>query len=295
MDDDELELKILEAYVGHWERVETEAQGDPTSKCVRELDMHDVLGGITDGGADLGIRARLWHGRLSGQITYDAARPLRPCSDGSLVREAHRYHARAYNESGRWPAWDRIRELRGIVAAKRPALGVKEREQKFGILLSAKQVERDFEEWQASGVGIGVLFIDIDGFKALNGRHTETTIDQTLLPEAMRLLDGLVCWRGGAYRQGGEEFVILLPNHTVEEVNAFAERIRDAFDTRSFTVGGTEERVTVSIGVATAPTDGNSLRGILQAANDAERRAKSLGGNRVERAGPGRHRSDASG
>lgn len=287
MDEDELELKILEAFVGYYERLYEET-GGAAKKCAVELDMRDVVRGLTGlEEARLTLETEKWMGRLASRSTRSRPDALRPCSDGELYRGPHRHHARAYREPGVSPAWDRIRELRRAMAERQPPASAKEREQKFGILLSPRQAERDFAEWSApGGAPISVLFIDIDGFKALNTRHTEAKIDQTILPEAMRRLERLARWRGGAYRWGGEEFLILLPNQDLGDAAEFAEKVRSAFESPAFEVDAAAERVTVSVGIATWPDHGGTFQDVVQAANTAERRAKQRSGNAVELAGP---------
>ena len=160
----------------------------------------------------------------------------------------------------------------------------KELEQKFGILLSARQAPIDFAAWTGpdeSGLPVAVLFIDIDEFKALNARHSETIVDETVLPEFQRLLKQAVRRRGCAYRQGGEEFLIILPNHTREEGVAFAERLRAEIENTLFAARKLDARITVSLGVAAFPSDGQSFSEVVQAANDSEHLAKDGGRNRV--------------
>lgn len=159
-----------------------------------------------------------------------------------------------------------------------PSDSQKELEQKFKILHSASQAQRDFDEWkhelEPKGYSIAVLFVDIDHFKTLNSRHTETVVDRTILPDAQRLLGSLVNNRGDAYRQGGEEFVAVLPNHEIPESSAFAERIRRTFEGHVFKVGESTERLTVSIGFAMWPAHGSTYQEVLLRANEAMRLAK---------------------
>ncbi len=76
----------------------------------------------------------------------------------------------------------------------------KELDQKFKILLSPGQAEKDFADWsqQLSSVNgqITVLFADLDNFKTLNTKYSEPRIDQSLLPDAMHLVEGLTRMRG---------------------------------------------------------------------------------------------------
>lgn len=154
----------------------------------------------------------------------------------------------------------------------------KELEQKFKILLSPNQAALDFEAWSNNLKGtsqpIAVLFVDIDHFKALNSRHTEPKIDQTILPEAQHLLASLACFRGRAYKHGGDEFVLILPNHDASEAQAFAERVRSHFAEHQFTVDGDNEKLTLSGGIAVWPQHGEDYQQVLQRASEAKRRAK---------------------
>lgn len=288
MTDDELELAILEKYVARHQEAET-TKPRAADKCAHELDMREVLHELTDKeGANLDYLAELWVGRLAPRSPGVSKGLLRSCSNINLNTSVHKYHARAFTDpinDAPAPAWDRIRELREKVSALRPVVPTKELEQKFKILLSQPQEQKDFDAWRADAVqysfSIGVLFIDIDHFKEVNSRHTETKVDETILPEAQRLLKQLTEHRGGAYRHGGEEFVVILPNHDREEVIAFAEKVRAAFEIHKFQVDGTSEAVTVSIGVAICPDHGEALSDVLAAANSAEHLAKSEGRNTV--------------
>lgn len=154
----------------------------------------------------------------------------------------------------------------------------KEREQKFGILLSARQAQIDFESQAAEagkfGNSIAVLFLDIDRFKVLNQRWTETIVDKTILLPAQELLSKLVQGRGESYRHGGEEFVIIMPNLDSREAVAFAEKIREAFESQSFQVQDEIVNITLSIGVALWPVNGPNYDEVLAAANRAEAQAK---------------------
>ncbi len=85
------------------------------------------------------------------------------------------------------------------------------------------------------------------------------------------------------YREGGEEFVLLLANHTINEARAFAERLQETFASEAFKVN--EETIThlltVSIGIARFPEHGQNYDSVKQAANAAKRLAKERGKNFV--------------
>ncbi len=165
----------------------------------------------------------------------------------------------------------------------------KEVEQKFRILLSHGQAETDFVDWRKElgegGHPIAILFVDIDHFKELNTRFTETRVDDTVLPEAMHLLKSLVHYKGEAYRAGGDEFIFILPNHDTFEAAAFAERLRSTFEKHVFRVNGESVGRTLSIGVALWPDHGSDFQEVKQRANDAKQLAK-LSRNTVKLADP---------
>ncbi|MHB8482034.1 MAG: GGDEF domain-containing protein [Nitrospiria bacterium] len=155
---------------------------------------------------------------------------------------------------------------------------IKEIEQKFKILWSPNQAEVDFQEYVVEAKEwdnpIAVFFIDIDNFKALNTRFTETKVDKTILVDAQKLLKKLVQSKGGAYRQGGEEFVVIMPNLDSKEAMEFGEKIRGTFERTPFQIEGNVERCTVSMGVALWPNNGTTYQEVLETANNAERKAK---------------------
>jgi len=208
-----------------------------------------------------------------------------------LNSDKHKYHASAFFNSGKppAPAWDRIRELEAVLSARKPFIAPKQLEQKFGILLSPQQEEKDFLAWAEDArenlYQISVMFIDIDKFKPLNAKYTETRIDASILPEAQYLIKRTVAARGGAYGHGGDEFLVILPNHDRAEATAFGEKMRAAFEGQVFNIEGVEEKITVSVGIALWPDNGGGLESVKQAANDAENNAKKEGGNCVKLAG----------
>jgi diguanylate cyclase (GGDEF)-like protein len=154
----------------------------------------------------------------------------------------------------------------------------RELDQKFKILLSPGQAEKDFTDWsqQLSSVNgqIAVLFADLDNFKALNTKYSEPRIDQSLLPDAMHLVEGLIRMRGGAYKYGGDEYVLILPNHDAIEGAGFAEKVRKAFEQFEFRVDTDLVHITVSLGIAVWPVHSTTYQDLLVKASEAKTQAK---------------------
>lgn len=277
MTDAELELAILRIYSEQHDEVGTNAPN-----CARELDMKEVISRATGRPASEEVTKR-WHARLAPRSPPYPKGLLRPCSDSTVNSGPHKFHARAYYESGSAPAWERISQLESQLPAK-PA-PTKEKEQKFGLVCSLRQASHDFASYCTglrADATVGVLFLDIDNFKALNTRFTEVIVDQEILAPFQKLLCAICTHRGEAYRHGGEEFLILLPNQTAEEVVRFAERLREKIAVEEFSVGGSRLRITVSIGIALYPKDGTSLEVLIANANTAEHEAKDKGKNRIK-------------
>jgi diguanylate cyclase (GGDEF)-like protein len=137
---------------------------------------------------------------------------------------------------------------------------------------------------------VGVLFIDVDNFKAYNDRNGHPAGDRLL----KRLADALVGGRNSGLplqsrasdivaRYGGEEFLMVLPETGLEGCAVKAERIRrvvSEFDFADATrqPGGC---LSVSIGVAVFPEDGQEKQALIDAADRELYRAKHAGRNRV--------------
>ena len=135
---------------------------------------------------------------------------------------------------------------------------------------------------QRLGGRLSVVLADLDDFKLINDRFGHHAGDEVLhaFAELLRAHGRDV---DVAARLGGEEFAILLPETGIAGASAVAERLRQSLAELCLRLGeGDEEvRVTASFGVAEL-TDGQSVDGLLRAADSALYRAKGQGKNRVE-------------
>lgn len=71
-----------------------------------------------------------------------------------------------------------------------------------------------------------VAFLDIDDFKRFNSAHGETRVDRNLLPRFMQTVEAHVYHHGFAYRQGGDEYLVMLPSLSKELAIAFLDELR---------------------------------------------------------------------
>jgi diguanylate cyclase (GGDEF)-like protein/PAS domain S-box-containing protein len=135
---------------------------------------------------------------------------------------------------------------------------------------------------QRHGHRLALLFLDLDGFKAVNDTHGHATGDELLKVVAHRLANSLRA-SDIAARQGGDEFVILLPEVGSDEA---VERVADkliAAVNRPVEVGGLSLHVGVSVGLAVSPRDGTTVDDLQRHADTAMYAAKAAGRNRWAR------------
>ncbi|SMH51077.1 GGDEF domain-containing protein [Mesorhizobium australicum] len=136
-------------------------------------------------------------------------------------------------------------------------------------------------ERRIDGDGFSLLYLDLDGFKAVNDRHGHTAGDVLLKAVAERIRHALRP-DDHASRNGGDEFSVILPL-TGREETAFVAKRLIATISRPFEIGiGDTIQLGVSIGSAYAPDDGLDPAILLASADEALYAAK--------RAGKGIHR-----
>ena len=126
---------------------------------------------------------------------------------------------------------------------------------------------------------LGLLFCDLDHFKAVNDTFGHSVGDAVLRMAAQSLVNALS--RGGfPVRWGGEELIALLPNATAEQTLATAERVRMLVDHSWLQVDDEQARVTVSIGATLAHLDESTVQ-LIDRADGLMYRSKRAGRNRV--------------
>ncbi|WP_411072133.1 putative bifunctional diguanylate cyclase/phosphodiesterase [Streptomyces sp. cmx-4-25] len=153
--------------------------------------------------------------------------------------------------------------------------------------LFTRRVRQALGGRRASDPGTAVLFIDLDGFKAVNDRLGHQAGDDLLVQAARRLHDSV---RTGdtAARLGGDEFAALILGDGGRDRAARRDQVQEIADRLRLTLsrpyrldGGQEVRVAASIGVAFAEP-GTDAGDLLRNADLAMYRAKAAGKNRVE-------------
>jgi diguanylate cyclase (GGDEF)-like protein len=141
--------------------------------------------------------------------------------------------------------------------------------------------ERGREALEPSGVCIaGVIFLDLDGFTAVNDLIGHGAGD-LVIAQAARRLRSVVPAQDTVARWGGDEFAVLMENAAgIQEIVELAERLAGVIASDPFRVAERDLGLTASVGVALA--DGSAPGVVLRNADVAMARAKDGGGNRVE-------------
>ncbi|MBU3980844.1 MAG: diguanylate cyclase [Proteobacteria bacterium] len=92
-----------------------------------------------------------------------------------------------------------------------------------------------------------VAYIDIDDFKQFNTEFGEPIVDRDILPSFMSALEAHVYLRGHAYRYGGDEYVVLLPNMSSLQACQFLESFQNKLESLKFFK--INKQLEVSIGI----------------------------------------------
>jgi len=129
-------------------------------------------------------------------------------------------------------------------------------------------------------VPICVAFIDIDDFKGFNSKYGETRVDRDVLPAFMELLEASTFGHGHAYRFGGDEYLVLLPNMQRDWATHFIKRFQSQL--RELTLPGIDSVPTISAGICPVGPDCILTDREVQArANTAKNYAKAQGKDNV--------------
>jgi diguanylate cyclase (GGDEF)-like protein len=137
------------------------------------------------------------------------------------------------------------------------------------------------------GYEFSVIFIDLDYFKQVNDVHGHL-VGSKLLWMIGDLIKGNLRMIDYAFRYGGDEFVVLLPQTSKENALLVVRRVRELLNSRVFF--GEERmniKVTASFGVASFPGDGRTRKELLLKADEAMYLVKNTTRDNIALAGQG--------
>lgn len=135
------------------------------------------------------------------------------------------------------------------------------------------------KELERYGWPFGVLFVDVDRFKAINDRYGHDVGDKVLKIVGRTLLHS-VRSSDIVGRWGGEEFLAIIVNVGEDQLFQIADKLRSLVEKCSFSMGADLVRPTISVG-ATLAAEGDTVETLVRRADRLMYRSKAAGRNRV--------------
>jgi len=141
-----------------------------------------------------------------------------------------------------------------------------------------EKLSEEFKRLNRYSYQVSLILTDIDYFKKVNDTYGHPVGDLVLkgvskiIREEIRDMDVPA-------RYGGEEFAVILPGTDTDGAKNIAERLRKAVMDTTFSADGKPVKVTISIGVATAPVDAKGKQELIEKTDEALYHAKHNGRN----------------
>jgi len=152
--------------------------------------------------------------------------------------------------------------------------------------LLIERLEQAFRRAHRDGNKVGVIFIDLDGFKDVNDAHGHNAGD-TLLKNISDQLLNQVRETDTVARLGGDEFIIAYTDiHEAEEAVLLSQRILSVFSDPLMLIDGVSTNVGASIGIALFPDHGATAAELIKMADKAMYQVKKSGKSAYRLAAP---------
>lgn len=146
----------------------------------------------------------------------------------------------------------------------------------------AEILKREWADGTRKKVPLTLVMADIDHFKRVNDTHGHPVGDEVIQTVAKRLLSTLRT-EDAIGRMGGEEFLLIMPGCSAEQLKATVERIRETLIASPVPTAAGLLPITLSYGAAvTIPDTTHTFEDVIKKADDALYVAKKSGRNRVE-------------
>ncbi|WP_397539529.1 diguanylate cyclase [Rummeliibacillus pycnus] len=142
------------------------------------------------------------------------------------------------------------------------------------------QIEKLIKQFERNRESFSIALADLDYFKKVNDTYGHLIGDEVLKGFA-NLVSSLKREQDFFCRYGGEEFVLIMPQTSVEEAYVLMERLRKAMEKKFFTANENRFQVTFSAGVVESATKNLHPKKILEEADQALYNAKQSGRNQI--------------
>ena len=170
----------------------------------------------------------------------------------------------------------RLREMLQVQSIRDPLTGL------FNRRYMEESLERELKRAARNHRPLGLLMVDVDHFKGWNDTYGHDAGD-ALIREIARLIEHHTRGEDIASRFGGDEFLLVLPEAPLETTIRRAHDLHRAVNGLEMRhLGRTLGKVSVTIGVAAHPEDGNNTTSLIRAADEALYAGKRAGRDRVE-------------
>jgi len=142
-----------------------------------------------------------------------------------------------------------------------------------------EELERMLPDAERRGVQVGLLAIDLDGFKPINDSFGHPAGDEVLVALAQEA-SSIIRRNEILFRLGGDEFAVLVSDTAEDDMAGLARRVQERVEAMCFEFGGRPTHVTASLGIALYPDDAVSAELLVAHADQALYQAKNGGKNR---------------
>jgi len=147
-----------------------------------------------------------------------------------------------------------------------------------------EELDRHLADAARRGVQVGLVALDLDGFKPINDAFGHQAGDEVLVGLAHGV-GGIIRRNELFFRLGGDEFGVLVPDTSEEELSELARRIVEGIATLRFEFDGKQVGLTASLGISLYPRHACDAEELIGAADRAMYRSKNDGRNQWSIAG----------
>ncbi|MDY6975976.1 MAG: EAL domain-containing protein [Pseudomonadota bacterium] len=143
-------------------------------------------------------------------------------------------------------------------------------------LSNRNSLRESISKWVGEDQPFSLVFIDLDGFKAVNDNagHERGDVELQRVGALLTAVFGPI---GEVGRWGGDEFIAVLPNQNIEEIVERSKRLISQIEEDAIVINALELRLSASIGIAVFPEHSDNIESLVQCADAAMYQAKELG------------------